>query len=185
MNLFWNRATHLLPYCLWLFSDYESKTEELQRLSGPKSGKYFLPDSLLIPTPAPVFPSPSDVLMMCLVSKSPAPSGSKLTALEDPYRSPFSLHTKASSQDLRGGSVVKNLPSKAGDMGLTAGLRTKIPYAARRFTLQATATEPLWQLYCNSDLMQPNKLNKNKKAQLLFPYCAQWDRRRKVRPFIF
>ena len=143
MNLFWNRATHLLPYCLWLFSDYESKTEELQRLSGPKSGKYFLPDSLLIPTPAPVFPSPSDVLMMCLVSKSPAPSGSKLTALEDPYRSPFSLHTKASSQDLRGGSVVKNLPSKAGDMGLTAGLRTKIPYAARRFTLQATATEPL------------------------------------------
>ena len=65
--------------------------------------------------------------MMCLVANSPAPSGSKLTALEDPYRSSFSLHTKHSSQDLRGGSVVKNLPSKAGDMGLIAGLGHRLP----------------------------------------------------------
>lgn len=98
MNSHWTEPVCIASsYCLWLFSDYESKTEELQRVSGPKSGKNIsclthrsLPWPLS--SPAPV------MFSWCLVANSPAPSGSKLTALEYPYLSSFLLHTKHSSQ---------------------------------------------------------------------------------------
>ena len=38
-----------------------------------------------------------------------------------------------------GGAVVKNLPAKAGDMGLSPG---KIPHAAEQLSPCATTTEP-------------------------------------------
>ena len=42
-----------------------------------------------------------------------------------------------------GGPAVKEPPSNAGDMGLTPGRGTKIPYAAGQPNLCATTTEPL------------------------------------------
>ena len=46
---------------------------------------------------------------------------------------PFpSLNENSHLWDFPGGSVVKNLPSNAGDMGLIPGQGTKIPYAVRQ-----------------------------------------------------
>ena len=44
-------------------------------------------------------------------------------------------------RDLRGGPVVKNPPSNAGDVGLIPGWGTKIPHAAAQLSPRATTTE--------------------------------------------
>ena len=45
--------------------------------------------------------------------------------------------------DFPGGSVVKNLPSNAGDAGLIPGQGTKIPHATRQLRPRAVTTEPI------------------------------------------
>ena len=45
-------------------------------------------------------------------------------------------------RDFLGGPVVKNPPSKAGDVGLIPGRGTKIPHAAEQLSLHAATTEP-------------------------------------------
>ena len=51
--------------------------------------------------------------------------------------------------DFPGGSVVKNLPCNAGDMGLIPGWGTKIPHATGQLSLCATTRQPV---LCNKDL---------------------------------
>ena len=46
--------------------------------------------------------------------------------------------------DIRGGPVVKNPPSNAGDIDLIPRWGIKIPYAMRQLSLSATTTEPVW-----------------------------------------
>ena len=57
-------------------------------------------------------------------------------------------------QGLRGGSVVKSLPSYAGDVSSIPGSETKIPHAAGQLSLSPTAREPMG---CNEDPEQPKK----------------------------
>ena len=52
-----------------------------------------------------------------------------MEALLGPSVSSVKLYTKGMIWDFSGGPVVKNLPSNAGDVGLTPGWGTKIPYA--------------------------------------------------------
>ena len=51
------------------------------------------------------------------------------------------VQLKPTSWDFPGGPVVKNLPSKAGDVGSTPGQRTKILHAARE--LSPCSLEPV------------------------------------------
>ena len=44
-------------------------------------------------------------------------------------------------QDFPGGSVVKNMPSHAGDMSSIPAWGTKIPHATRQLSLHATTKE--------------------------------------------
>ena len=48
----------------------------------------------------------------------------------------------APTRDFPGGTVVKNQPSNAGDMGSIPGRGTKIPHAAGQLSLHAATTEP-------------------------------------------
>ena len=48
-----------------------------------------------------------------------------------------------------GGSVVKNLPANAGDIGSVPGWRTKIPHALEQLGLRAAITELF--LNCQSE----------------------------------
>ena len=54
-------------------------------------------------------------------------------------------------RDFPGGSVVKNLPRNAGEVGLIPGWGTKIPHAAEQLGPSSTTTEPqscnYWQLW--------------------------------------
>ena len=48
---------------------------------------------------------------------------------------------KKGSWEFPGGPVVKDLPSSAGDLGLTPGQGTKSSHAVEQLSLHATATE--------------------------------------------
>ena len=51
---------------------------------------------------------------------------------------------KEQGRDFPGGPGVKNLPAKAGDMGLILGLGTKILHASGQLSLCTTSIEPLY-----------------------------------------
>ena len=53
------------------------------------------------------------------------------------------LSQKPQLGDFPCGPVVKNLPSKAEDMGSIPGQGTKIPHAAEKLSLQVITTEPM------------------------------------------
>ena len=53
-----------------------------------------------------------------------------------------SLNENSHLWDFPGGSVVKNLPSNAGDMGLIPGQGTKIRHAMRQLSLPDATVEP-------------------------------------------
>ena len=65
-----------------------------------------------------------------------------------------SLNENSHLWDFPGGSVVKNLPSNAGDMGLIPGQRTKIPRAVEHLSSCAATKDPTRH---NQDPTQPNK----------------------------
>ena len=68
---------------------------------------------------------------------------------------PFpSLNENGHLWDFPGGSVVKNLPSNAGDMGLIPGQGTKIPCALEQLSSCAATKDPTDH---NQDPTQPNK----------------------------
>ena len=50
--------------------------------------------------------------------------------------------SRNSCRDFRGGPVVKNPPSDAGDVGLIPGQGTKIPHAMRQLSLPHATVEP-------------------------------------------
>ena len=50
--------------------------------------------------------------------------------------------SRNSCRDFRGGPVVKNPPSDAGDVGLIPGQGNKIPHAKGQLCLYAATTEP-------------------------------------------
>ena len=58
----------------------------------------------------------------------------------DPYTRD---QTRSPTGDFPGGPVVKNLLSKAGEVGLIPGWGTKIPHAIEQLSPRATIREPV------------------------------------------
>ena len=58
----------------------------------------------------------------------------------DPYTRD---QTRSPTGDFPGGPVVKNLLSKAGEVGLIPGRGTKIPHAIEQLSPRATIREPM------------------------------------------
>ena len=76
-------------------------------------------------------------------------------------------------RDFPGGTVVKNLPSNAGDMGLIPHRGTKIPQAVGQLSPHAATTEPTCSRACMPQLERPCTITREAHVPQLRPNTAK------------